>query len=146
MTKRITALWVSLPLLACGGSGPGIGGGPYQACVDHINALRATVGLGALTRWNGNEQCADAQARSDSQTGRAHGAFGTCPNLAQNECPGWRSLTGSGGIVPACLDMMWAEGPGGGHYDNMTRSGYTMVSCGFFTTVDGEVWAVQDFR
>jgi hypothetical protein len=117
-----------------------------QACVDHINALRATKQLPALTRWTENEGCADAQARSDSQTGRAHGAFGSCPNMAQNECPGWPSLTGGNGIVPGCLDMMWSEGPGGGHYDNMTRSSYTLVACGFYTTPDGRVWSVQDFR
>ena len=128
----------------------GCGRGPFdttpEACVEHINALRATKQLPPLARWDGNEDCADAQAASDSVTGRAHGAFAACPNLAQNECPGWSSLTGSNGIVPGCLDMMWAEGPGGGHYDNMTRSGYTMVACGFHVTPDGTVWSVQDFR
>jgi hypothetical protein len=43
-------------------------------------------------------------------------------------------------------DMMWAEGPGGGRYDNMTSTGSTRVACGFHTTPGGEVWAVQDFR
>jgi hypothetical protein len=117
-----------------------------QACVDHVNALRATKQLPALTRWKANEACADAQAQNDSMTGKAHGAFFSCPNLAQNECPDWRSTTGARGIVPGCLDLMWAEGPGGGHYENMIRHGYTFLACGFYTTPDGRVWSVQDFR
>jgi hypothetical protein len=93
-----------------------------------------------------SEACADAQARADSESGHAHGAFGACPDMAQNECPGWGALTGPAGIVPGCLEAMWAEGPGGGHYDNMTRAGYTLVSCGFYVTPGGAVWSVQDFR
>ena len=129
-------------LAACGGDAST----PRQACVDHINSLRATQGLAPLNRWVANEDCADAQARSDAQSGQAHGAFGACPNSAQNECPGWPSLTGQNGIVPGCLDSMWSEGPGGGHYDNMTGSSYTLVACGFASTPDGRVWSVQDFR
>jgi Cysteine-rich secretory protein family len=130
-------------LAACGGHPPLT---PAELCVDYVNQLRATKGLAPLARWTANEACADAQAASDSQTNVAHGAFGSCPNMAQNECPGWPALTGSSGIVPGCLDMMWAEGPTGGHYQNMTRAGYTMVSCGYHVTADGRVWAVQDFR
>ena len=135
---------VGLSLLAgCGGSAFDR---DAQACVDHINALRATKQLPPLARWVDNEACADAQARSDSQSGRAHGAFGSCPGMAQNECPGWSSVSGPTGIVPGCLDMMWSEGPGGGHYENMTQSGFTQVACGFYVTSDTRVWAVQDFR
>ncbi len=139
-----------LLLLACG---PGPASAPrsasddvYQACVDHINALRAGIGLGPLARWTDNERCADGQALSDSESGVFHGAFRSCPGSAQNECPGWGALTGAGGIVPSCLDAMWAEGPGGGHYDNMTRSSYTKVSCGFHSAGARDVWAVQDFQ
>jgi hypothetical protein len=40
---------------------------------------------------------------------------------------------------------MWAEGPGGGHYDNMTNPKYTQVACGFQS--DGSsTWSVQSFR
>ncbi len=46
----------------------GCGGAPFchdaQACVDHINALRATKLLPPLDRWMDNEVCADGQARS----------------------------------------------------------------------------------
>jgi len=119
-----------------------------QQCVDKINGLRASIGLPAYQRWRGAEGCADGEARSDSRTGTAHGAFPSCGEYAQNECPGWGSLDS---IVNGCLDMMWAEGPGEfneghGHYLNMSSTSYTMVACGFHVTSGGAVWAVQDFK
>ena len=160
--SRLMGVGLGLALIA-GGCDPGQGMDPVaaagssstaspsedeleQACVDHLNALRATKQLPALTRWKANEACADAQAQNDSVTRKAHGAFFSCPNLAQNECPSWPSTSGARGIVPGCLDLMWAEGPGGGHYENMIRHGYTLVACGFYTAPDGRVWSVQDFR
>lgn len=126
-------------------------GSAQQACVDKINALRASIGMGPLARWTDNEACANGQAQSDSVSGQAHGAFSQCPNWAQNECPGWPSLASIYSGNDSCLDMMWREGPGEpfsahGHYINMTNTSYTKVSCGFFTTSTGKVWAVQDFR
>lgn len=119
-----------------------------QACVDRINALRATLSLPPLQRWTANETCADAQAKSDSETGTAHGAFSSCPNMAQNECPNYKSIQAT---LTTCIDAMWAEGPGTdynahGHYINMTNTKYTMVTCGFYTTPTGRVWQVQDFK
>ena len=143
MGDRIAAwLAVALLLAGCGGSHDA----ESDACVQHINSLRAQVGLGPLSRWNDAESCADSEAESDSQTGQAHGAFGRCKESAQNECPHWSSTSGPSGIVPGCLDMMWGEGPGGGHYDNMASPGYAMVACGFQVTSGGAVWAIQDFR
>jgi uncharacterized protein YkwD len=118
------------------------------ACVQRINDFRATIDLPPLGRWEDAEACADGQARSDSETGTAHGAFGKCGESAQNECPGWGSVDET---VSGCLQMMWDEGPGDdyaahGHYINMTNAAYTEVACGFYVTPDGPVWAVQDFR
>jgi hypothetical protein len=119
-----------------------------QACVDRINELRATLSLPPLQRWTANDACADSQAKSDSETGTAHGAFKTCPNMAQNECPNYKSIQST---LTSCIDAMWAEGPGTdynahGHYINMTNTKYTMVTCGFYTTPAGKVWMVQDFK
>jgi Cysteine-rich secretory protein family len=143
MGTRTARLAAALLLLAaCGGSHDA----SSDSCVEHINSLRASVGLGPLGRWNSAEDCADGEAESDSESGRAHGAFGSCGEAAQNECPGWSSMGGSAGIVPGCLDSMWSEGPGGGHYDNMTRPGFSMVACGFHEKSSGAIWVVQDFR
>ena len=112
-------------------------------CVDEINRYRATVGAAALARWTDAEGCANQQARSDSETGQPHGAFGRCGERAQNECPNWRGSPGT--VIIDCLSSMWNEGPGGGHHDNMAGSSQR-VACGFYVTPAGRVWAVQDFR
>ncbi len=114
----------------------------HEACVDRINAYRASIGLPPYARDASSEACADAQARSDSQTDNAHGAFGDCGEFAQNECPGWDSIEE---VLDGCLQNMWDEGPGGGHYENMAGD-YEEAFCGFYTTPDGEVWAIQNFR
>jgi len=116
-------------------------------CVDRTNALRASKGLSPIPRLVSAEPCVDGQAKSDSESGKAHGAFDACLDqvewrgAGQNECPGYGSVDSTLG---ACLDMMWAEGPGGGHYDNMV-GGSTHTACGFHTTPAGKVWMVQDF-
>lgn len=159
MRERTTARVAAAALLllaACGGSqgsatcalcgGSASYSASSDACVEHINALRASIGLGPLARWSDAEACAGSQAESDGDTGKAHGAFGRCGESAQNECPGWGGVTGAGGIVPGCLDMMWAQGPGEGHYDTMASRSFTRVACGFHQSSSGAVWAVQDFR
>ncbi len=118
------------------------------ACVDRINEYRATLDLPPYERWTSAEGCADSEARSDSETGIFHGAFPSCDEWAQNECPGWPSAEA---VVTSCLAQMWAEGPGEpfedhGHYINMSSTSYTEVACGFYKTPSGSIWAVQDFR
>jgi Cysteine-rich secretory protein family len=132
-----------------GGSGGGSSAGAEQLCVDTINQYRATLGLAPYVRWTGAETCADGQSQSDSMTGQAHGAFGQCGEMAQNECPGWPPPADK--MITGCLDAMWKEGPGDfnaghGHYINMSSNRYTLVACGFYTTAKGEIWSVQDFN
>lgn len=148
------ALFVACSDDDAGGDGGGNGSqnDPYaaqrQACVNRINAFRATLDLPPLQRWTVEEPCVDGQAQSDSQTGDAHGAFGDCHERAQNECPGWRSIDQT---IQDCLQDMWDEGPGEpfsehGHFLNMSNPEHTQVACGFYETPDGEVWAIQNFR
>ena len=40
--------------------------------------------------------------------------------------------------------MMWAEGPGGGHYETM-KGNFNEVGCGLFVE-NGVVTITQDFR
>lgn len=115
-----------------------------EVCVATINQLRATKGLQALARWSETETCADGQAAGDGATNRAHGAFGKCGEAAQNECPGWPGPPAT--MIPRCLESMWGEGPGGGHYEAMSSRLYTKISCGFGTAPDGSIWAVQNFH
>lgn len=116
-------------------------------CVDRTNALRATKGLGPIPRLAKAEPCVDGQAKADSESGKPHSAFNACLDqvkwkaAAQNECPGYGSVEDT---LTKCLDMMWAEGPGGGHYDAMV-GGSTHTACGIYTTPAGKVWLVEDF-
>jgi hypothetical protein len=142
-----------------------------QACIDKINALRATKGLAPYQRWTSAEMCVDDQATHDAQVNKAHDAFshGTpaCGGYGQNECPGWGA-----NAITGCLDAMWAEkdqpGCAGcdacdtfqifqgncpncvfngatvcGHYVNMSSKTFTAAACGF-SDVGG--WAAINFE
>jgi len=128
-------------------SSTGGGNASAQLCVDTINQYRSSLGLPPYARWTEAEECADSEARSDSQTGEAHGAFPQCGESAQNECPHWPGPPES--VVAPCLQQMFDEGPGNyadhGHYINMTNRQYKSVSCGFYVTASGSVWVIQDF-
>jgi hypothetical protein len=117
---------------------------PAAICVATINQLRAMKGLAPYARWSATETCADGEATHDGSGAAAHGAFGMCGEIAQNECPGWPGPPAT--MIPQCLKAMWGEGPGGGHYEAMTSRLYTKVSCGFGTAPDGSIWAVQNFH
>lgn len=135
-------------------------GDVYQDCVDRVNQFRVGCWcMPALSRWTEAEDCADQHAQYDYEQDTAHAGFSDniCSNggWAQNECPGWRSEQQ---IVEGCLQSMYNEGPPPsdqcsgqcyqehGHFINMTNEDYSMVACGFYTTPDGEVWSVQNFR
>lgn len=127
-----------------------------QQCMHRINYYRSLVGEKMLTRNLTKEACVDSQCQSDAASGAAHGAFGKCGESAQDECPGWGSLSSIG---IGCLQQMWDEGPppagtpcaGGtacyqqhGHYINMTGS-YSSMACGFYVGAAGKVQAIQNF-
>ncbi len=124
-----------------------------QHCVDVINSYRAKINVPAYTRASALEQFAATGAQSDSQTGQAHGHFvstngGDGVAFAENEVPGWplaqyASVTD---VVDQGMQMMWNEGPGGGHYDNMASTDYTQAGCGLYVTSDNSVWVTTDFR
>ncbi|HVY47090.1 MAG TPA: hypothetical protein VHB21_14480 [Minicystis sp.] len=106
-----------------GGTGQGAGtpastgtstGDPFEAsreaCIAHINELRATEGKAAYGRWTSAETCVDQEATQDEMNNSPHGAWlsgqFSCNGNGQNECLG--QGTTPDGIV-ACLDQMWAE-------------------------------------
>jgi hypothetical protein len=118
-------------------------------CMSAINARRQGVGLAPLERWSVAEACASTQGRDGASNGQPHGAFGRCGEMAQNVCPSWPGSAEA--MIDACIDSEWKEGPGTdfgahGHYLNLSSTKYSRVACGFFTTPNGQVWAVQDFQ
>jgi hypothetical protein len=119
------------------------GASPNELCFDTINRYRASAGLPPYARWSAIESCADGEAKSDASTGSAHGAFASCGEVAQTECPG--TPGGPAQAIPACLGAMIAAGPGEPHHDAILSTSYTKVACGV-ATVSGTTWTVQDFR
>lgn len=124
----------------------------YEDCVRRINQLRAECQcLPPLERWPEGEDCANQQAEYDAVNNQAHAGFnaGICgpSGRGQNECPGYQS---ENQVISLCLQQMWDEGPGEsflqhGHYINMTNPSHQRVACGFFTSEQGRVWAIQNF-
>ena len=119
-------------------------------CVDEINRLRSTVGAQALSSSDDVQAFSNEAARVDGDAHEVHKYFretgGNGVSRAENEIPWW-SLGQWGSvraIIKQGLAKEWAEGPGGGHYDNMT-AGYQVVACGI-SIKNGEVTITQDFR
>lgn len=125
-----------------------------QYCVDAINGFRAMNGLPALNRSPTMEVYADEGAQVDAYSGVAHHHFHTTPftgpnrSLGENEVRNW-SMPKYGSareIIRRGLLQMWAEGPGGGHYENMIKN-FDEVGCGFHLDVaKQELTVVHDFR
>lgn len=106
---------------------------------------RARVGAPPLARDAASESCADAQAQADSRGSTAHASFGRCNEFAQNTCPDYPGASVDD-VMTRCFEQMFGEGPGGGHYDNMTSRRYSRVFCGFIDLGGGRFWVNQDFR
>jgi uncharacterized protein YkwD len=116
-------------------------------CVSETNRYRAMVGQRALSRSATLEAYAADGAREDGLAHAPHQHFrrtsGGGIALAENEIPWW-SGTSVRTVIQQGLAMMWGEGPGGDHYENM-RGPYTQLGCGVF--VNGtEITVVQNFQ
>jgi hypothetical protein len=140
-----------------------------QTCVDEINMYRATLMLEPMKRATPEQElCSDKGAKTDGDSGRAHGSAGSCRGLGgQNTCPGYMVGGWSGNATLAdslkgCLKQMWAEGEppkpraecerdyqncflAHGHYLNMSDTRNRTVSCGFYKMQNGAYWMNQDF-
>ncbi len=121
-----------------------------QYCVDLINAYRAKLRKSALNRSTELEEFAAKGVVYDAERNSSHAHFRSekkKPADAENEIPGWPlSRHGSvRAIIEAGTKMMWNEGPGGGHYENIIGN-HTTVGCGTYVTDEGDVWVIQDFK
>ena len=143
---------------ASGGGVDAAGGGdgtlPYaterQFCIDETNRYRAMVGVPPYARSSALDDYADQGAAQDGESGDPHGHFistnGGGLALAENEVPQW-----DGGpsdlmqVVRDGLAAMWSEGPGGGHYENMRSTDYTLLGCGLYVSATHGITVVQDF-
>jgi hypothetical protein len=116
-------------------------------CVDEINRYRATIGLSTLARSGVLEGYATQSAEVDHAAGQPHQHFlethGGGVALAEDELLLWPN-GGARAVIQQGLGQMWAEGPGGDHYQNMIGP-YSEVGCGGFS--DGaRLTVAQDFH
>lgn len=123
-----------------------------KICLDTINACRKSLGLSAVKWSKSLEAFADEGAKYDAGTTVAHSHFskfskGAVPADAENVVPAWplKNYKTVAAIVQKGTAMMWAEGPGGGHYENI-KGNHTEVGCGIYVTASGNVWMTQDFK
>ncbi|MGE0451233.1 MAG: CAP domain-containing protein [Vicinamibacterales bacterium] len=116
-------------------------------CADEANRYRASVGLPALGRSSALEAFAAQAAEHDHGVGIPHQFFistnGGGVARAENQLLRWRGY-GMNEVITKGMANMWAEGPGGSHYEVLTGS-YTEVGCGVYVN-GNEVSISQDFR
>jgi uncharacterized protein YkwD len=166
--NRLRTLGAALALSgAMGAGGCAMAGGPVSPdsvatdagtladsaafCVEEVNRFRATVGAPALTRSSRIDAFSTDAAHVDGEAHEAHSYFrmtngGNGTARAENVIPWWKAAQYGSvrTVVRQGLAMMWAEGPGGSHYENM-KGNYTEMGCGVFIS-NGEVTVSQDFH
>ena len=128
-------------------------GAPFAAelafCAEEINRYRAMRDAPPLERSAALEEYAATGAAINHESGEPHKYFADTGGggiaLAENEIPRWSvSQFGSvENVIRQGLALMFDEGPGGPHHDNMVGP-YGAVGCGIH--LDGDlVTVVQDF-
>ena len=123
-------------------------------CVAELNRYRVVAGPPPLARSEALERCALAAAVQDGKNQVAHQHFqetsGCGVAMAENELPWWGRGHPDGtvrGVIALGVQQMWEEGPGGGHFDNLTHPDYTEVGCGIYWDRAADmVTVVWDFR
>jgi uncharacterized protein YkwD len=116
-------------------------GAVEQTNFDALNALRSSVGVGALTRTDE----ANAKARSQANLIAGNGKLSHTTNWTTGVAPGWTAMAENvavAGTVEAAMNGL-INSPD--HYRNMTDPRFTDVGVGVTVTGDGRVWLVQYF-
>ncbi len=120
-------------------------------CVTETNRYRALANVRALSRSGQAEEFAATAARADHLSGVPHGYING-PNrptgsYAENQSNRWPTALAGGSarsFIERALAGMWAEGPGGGHHENM-RGPYTALGCAIYGDATSATF-VQHFR
>jgi uncharacterized protein YkwD len=152
------ALLASPAPLAPRGAGESVSAEAYN--LRAINAYRARAGVEPVeldpslsafalegSRTFRQERRAHGHFRRASRSGalfRVHGFSGpACEN--QGDPNGWPPMGSVEAQIDDILAAMWREGPGGGHYDNLTNPRVKRVGIGLIVAPDGRLWLTNDF-
>jgi uncharacterized protein YkwD len=71
---------------------------------------------------------------------------GFCRAAGENQAPGWpaQSDAAESGSIDSVLAQMMAEGPGGGHHDNIVATDFSRVGIALLVQ-NGQLWLTNDF-
>lgn len=152
-----------LATVACGGdqnadiTGPS-GGNPPAAsvsvtaadlafCASETNRYRASVGHAALTQTADIDAYALRAAQADHVGGVAHDYFraNSPGDGAENMLLRWPHGNNLRTFIASGLAVFWAEGPGGGHYENIRNPRWRRFGCGIHVA-GSQVTLAQEFR
>jgi uncharacterized protein YkwD len=158
-TRTTTTRWVEPPEPAERAADPLPADALVRYNVERLNAYRKQAGVGALKydaaisafALEGSQQLAkDHQAHAHFRA-KAEGAAALGTRSAENQGD-WNGVpkladdpTENGKKqIDWMLDLMFKEGPGGGHHDNMLNPKFKRVGIGL-VTVAGKLYLTNDF-
>jgi uncharacterized protein YkwD len=144
-----------------GGGGTVVGSAEQQHNLQRLNQYRAMVGAVALVMDAQLNAYATQGSQELLQNHQPHGHFQGSQNAGtlfttdgfqghagenQGDPNGWPPRPG--GVqqqIDEILAMMWAEGPGGGHYENMIGATFRRVGIGLVLDANGRLYFTNDF-
>jgi hypothetical protein len=115
----------------------------------YINGLRSLRGLPLLELDDDLTEFAQDGSDQVARDHRPHGHFldkgAQCPGCGENQSgsKGWR-IEPVGRQIDEVLALMVAEGPGGGHHDNLFNPRWKRLGVGI-TNPGGEMYLTMDF-
>jgi uncharacterized protein YkwD len=115
----------------------------------YVNGLRSLNGVGLLELDDGLTEFAQDGCEQLARDHRPHGHItdhrGECPSCGENQsgANGWRSGP-VGRQVDEVIELMMAEGPGGGHRDNMLDARWGHLGVGIVNP-GGPMYLTMDF-
>jgi uncharacterized protein YkwD len=126
-----------------------------QHCLDQLNAYRAQAGAPALTLDDDLNAFALAGSQELMQDHSAHAHFKADSSqlfalgfhsLGENQGDpnGWMPMD-EDAAIDSILSAMMAEGPGGGHHDNILSTGFSVTGVGLIEDPSGRLYFTNDF-
>lgn len=152
---------MAMSVIGCGGSGSN-GGSAASTSDPHVqhnlatlNMYRAQNGVAALTlsdqlmTFSGNAVAAYESSNSAHAYFGAQGSKlwteGFCSGAGENQAPNWPTNGDEDATIDAILAAMMAEGPGGGHHDNIVNKDFAELGVGLIVTSSNGLWFSNDF-
>jgi hypothetical protein len=141
-----------------GDSGASSGDPFVQRNLDGLNMYRAQNGVAPLQLDDALSQFAAEGSQQLRATGVPHGhimdaassgaiwSSGFCNAAGENQAPSWPASSNAAELhsIDGILAQMMAEGPGGGHHDNILGAQFARVGIALLV-VNGQLWLTNDF-